>query len=76
MMEEETRQMRGHSKKIKKKNWCLEDIKKYSFPHRTVDIWNGLKEEVLQEPTYINSRKCWIYRDMETGHFESCSNPV
>ena len=46
MMEEDTREIRGHSKKIKKSQ-CLKDIKKYSFPHRNVDVWNGLKEEVV-----------------------------
>ena len=46
MMEEGTRQMRGHSQKIKESQ-CLKDITNYSFPHRTVDIWNGLKEEVV-----------------------------
>lgn len=37
---------RGHRRKIKKTR-CLSDIKKYSFPHRTIDIWNDLKEEVV-----------------------------
>ena len=36
MMEEETRQMKGHSRKIKKRR-CLKDTRKYSFPHRIVD---------------------------------------
>ena len=31
--------MRGHSKRIRKRQ-CLRDIKKYSFPHRMVDVWN------------------------------------
>ena len=26
---------------------CVCDIKKYSFPCRTFDIWNELKEEVV-----------------------------
>ena len=41
MMEEKTRQMRGHSRRIKKSR-CLKDTKKYSFPHRMGDTWNGL----------------------------------
>ena len=44
MMEEETRQMRGHTRKIRKSH-CLKDTKKYSLPLRIVDPWNGLKEE-------------------------------
>ena len=38
--------MRGHSKRIRKRQ-CLRDTKKYSFPHRTVDVWNGLNEEIV-----------------------------
>lgn len=38
---------RGHGKKLKKSR-CLRDIKKYSFPYRTVDAWNGLKPEIVQ----------------------------
>ena len=41
VMMEEPRQMRGHSRKIKKSR-CLEDTRKYRFPHRIVDAWNGL----------------------------------
>ncbi|MPC85571.1 hypothetical protein E2C01_080352 [Portunus trituberculatus] len=29
------------------KSQCLRNIKKFSFPHRTVDIWNGLSEEIV-----------------------------
>ena len=52
MMEEETRQMRKHLRKIKK-SWFLNNIKEYSFPQRTADIWNGLKEKVVRV-TYIH----------------------
>ena len=37
---------RGHGKKLKKER-CIRDIKKYSFPHRVVNIWNGLEEDVV-----------------------------
>ena len=37
---------RGHSKKLKKER-CLKDVKKYSFPHRVIDMWNGLEEEIV-----------------------------
>ena len=40
------RNTRGHGKRLKKMN-CKKDIKKYSFPHRVVDIWNGLSEDVV-----------------------------
>ena len=54
MMEEETRWMRGHSKI--KKSRCLRDTRKRSFPHRIVNTWNGLKEEVV-EATNIHKFK-------------------
>ena len=43
-MEEETRQMKEHSRKIKKES-VSKGYKMYSFPHGIVDTWNGLKEE-------------------------------
>ena len=45
-VEEQERRTRGHMKKLKKSQ-CLGDIKKYRFPHRTIEIWNNLKEEVV-----------------------------
>ena len=38
---------RGHGKKLRKTR-CCKDIKKYSFPYRCVDIWNGLGREVVE----------------------------
>ncbi len=43
----ETRHLRGHSKKLRRGR-CLNNTKKHSFPHRSVDIWNGLKKEVIE----------------------------
>ena len=42
----ETRKLNGHKKNCKK-GICLNDTKKYSFPQRYIDTWNGLKEEVI-----------------------------
>ncbi|MPC55821.1 hypothetical protein E2C01_049767 [Portunus trituberculatus] len=42
-MDDGDRRARGHSNMIK--GQCLRNIKKFSFPHRTVDIWNGLSED-------------------------------
>ena len=42
----EMRTVIRHSKRIRKRQ-CLRDIKKYSFLHRTVDVWNGLSEEIV-----------------------------
>ena len=44
--ENECRRTRSHSKKLKK-GTCLKDVKKYSFPHRCIETWNGLSEEVV-----------------------------
>ena len=46
LKEADIERTRGHSRRIRKSQ-CLRDIKKYSFPHRTVDIWNGLREEIV-----------------------------
>ena len=40
------RDSRGHGKKLRKDNY-RRDFKKNSFPHRTVDMWNGLDREVV-----------------------------
>ena len=37
---------RGHGKKLKKAA-CRRDIKKNSFPQRSVEIWNALEEDVV-----------------------------
>ena len=41
---------RGNSLKIFKNRPRL-DIRKFSFPHRIVDIWNDLPEKVIQAQT-------------------------
>ena len=46
---------RGHEKKLKRER-CLKDIKKYSFPHRAVTAWNGL-DEVIVNATSVHSFK-------------------
>ncbi len=39
--------LRGHGKKLKKGN-SRTDQKKYSFTQRSVDMWNKLREEVVE----------------------------
>ena len=46
LVTEEDRRKRGHVKKIKTRQ-CMKDIGKYSFPHRTVEKWNALNNEVV-----------------------------
>lgn len=42
---EETREMTGHKKKLRKQK-CLNNVKRYSFPQSSEDTWNGLDEDV------------------------------
>ena len=42
----ETRNTRGHGRKLRKEN-CRRDLKKNSFPHRVVDVWNNLDKSVV-----------------------------
>ena len=46
----DTRATRGHGVKLKKTN-CRRDIKKYSFPYRTVDAWNSLDKDTVLAKT-------------------------
>ena len=41
----EVKNLREHKKL--QKGICLNDTKKYSFPQRSIDTWNGMKEEVI-----------------------------
>ena len=45
MMNEENGQTRGHSRSGR--TGCLKDIKKYSFLHRSINIWDILDDEVV-----------------------------
>ena len=42
----EARNFREHKKKLQK-GICFNDTKKYSFSQRSIDTWNGQKEEVI-----------------------------
>ena len=42
----ETGNLRGHGSKLRK-GICLKNTKKFSFPHRNIDTWNGLNEEIV-----------------------------
>ena len=44
---EERRELRGHSKKLRK-GTCLKDVKKYSFPYRSVNVWNALSKDTVE----------------------------
>ena len=41
------RGLRGHDNQLSK-GVCLKDIKKYSFPHRSIDKWNKLDRRVVE----------------------------
>ena len=61
------RNLRGQEKL--QKGICLNDTKKYSFPQRSIDTWNGLKEEVIMAKN-VHQRKekldKYRYRDRTT----------
>ena len=38
--------LRGHGKRLRKET-CTSDIKKYSFPYRSIEKWNKLRSEVI-----------------------------
>ena len=68
------RDIRGHSKKLKK-TACRGDVKKYSFPNRSIEIWNSLDKVVVQAKN-IHDFKAKLDTYMETGQHEHGSFPV
>ena len=46
LLKHDTGVTRGHKWKLKKER-CIRDIRKYSFPQRTITIWNGLEENIV-----------------------------
>ena len=54
----ELKSWRSKTRKIKKSR-CLIDTKNYSFPHRIVDTWNGLKEEVVEATNILKFKEMW-----------------
>ena len=52
----ETRTTRGHGKKLRNLQ-CTRDIKKYSFPHRAVDTWNGLDIDIVNAASVHNYKE-------------------
>ena len=71
MMNEENRQIRGH---LKIRN-SLKDIRKYSFIHRTVDIWNGLNEDIATV-TSLHKLKEMLDKWKYEGHYKPHLNPA
>ena len=45
--------MRGHEKKLRKGR-CLKNTKKFGFPHRSIDTWNGLNEQIVMATSVHN----------------------
>ena len=42
---------RGHTRKLRPTT-CRRDVKKLSFPNRSIKLWNGLKGEVVCAKKY------------------------
>ncbi len=70
-----TRHTQGHSKKLRKGK-SLNNIKKYSFPQRNIEVWNKLSDAVVSAKHVHNFRENWTNLDMETGPHENTSGPV
>jgi len=58
---------RGLSGKFKKGD---EDVRKYSFPNRAIDMWNQFPDEDVCAKRLTNLRKCMINVSWKTGHYE------
>ncbi|MPC99772.1 hypothetical protein E2C01_095208 [Portunus trituberculatus] len=43
----DSRNTRGHGMKLKK-TMCRREMREYSFPNRSIEIWNNLNETVVQ----------------------------
>ncbi|MPC90784.1 hypothetical protein E2C01_085785 [Portunus trituberculatus] len=46
----DTSDTRGYGKKLRKNN-CWRNTKKFSFPQRCVEVWNGLNKRVIEART-------------------------
>ena len=55
---------RGHEKKLKRTS-CKRDIKKYSFPYRSIEAWNKLDAEV------INARNIHDFKSKVDNRFRN-----
>ena len=53
--------LRGHERRIKK-DACTSDVKKYSFPHRGIEVWNGLRGEIVNATSVSQMKE----------HFDKC----
>ncbi len=66
-----TDRTRGNRYKIIKKN-CRLNIRKYSFTHRVVDIWNNLPDRVVTAKTVKSFEnrldKLWSNQDIKYDH--------
>ena len=57
----EARNLRGHKKKLQKGIY-LNNTKKYNFPQRSIDTWNGLKEVIVAKYVHQLKNKLDKYR--------------
>ncbi|MPC48451.1 hypothetical protein E2C01_042224 [Portunus trituberculatus] len=65
LVTEEAGRTRGQAKKIRKRQ-RVKDIEKYSFPHRMVEKWNALSDEVVTAHSVHSFKKKldkWRYGD-------------
>ena len=68
------RETRGHGKKLRATT-CRRDVKKFSFPNRSIELWNGLEEEVVCARN-IHDFKEKLEKRIWSGQREHSSFPV
>ena len=52
----QTKNLRGHSKKLFMKN-CNKNIRRHSFSHRVISLWNSLPEQVISAKDQFDFEK-------------------
>ena len=79
LFEENTRESKGHNKKIKVKT-AGKDIRKYNFSVRTIAIWNSLSQECVDAETIVQFEKAldnhWSDQDVLYDDFKAPINII
>ena len=72
------RDTRGHGRKLRSTT-CRRDVKKFSFPHRSIKLWNGLEDKVVVVVCANNIqsfKKRYMKVVMKMGQYVHSASPV
>ena len=61
MKEDPSNDLRGHERRPRQ-DACTSGVKKYSFPHRGVEVWTGLSGDVVNATSVTQMKE----------HFDKC----